>query len=83
MNIKSSYEKLYQHWLKESNQKDITALNQALYEEYSQLVSDVNNIEKDNKQNLQNKILISYQENFTYLITDLLKMREIKLLNPA
>lgn len=83
MNIKSSYETLYQHWFKEYNQKEITALNQQLYEEYTRLITEIMHIENDSKRTLQFKLLSSYQEHFNYLFGDLLKMREVKLLNAA
>lgn len=83
MNIKSSYETLYQHWFKEYNQKEITALNQQLYEEYTRLITEITHIENDSNRTLQFKLLSSYQEHFNYLFGDLLKMREVKLLNAA
>ncbi|MHA1148819.1 MAG: DNA replication complex subunit Gins51 [Promethearchaeota archaeon] len=83
MNIKNSYEKLYQHWFKELNQLEISELKQSLYEEYTKLVAEINNISKESLNIIQNKIISSYQHNFGYLLNDLLKMREIKILNSA
>ena len=81
-NVKE-YEKLYQHWLKEFQQTDLTELSKDIFNEYKKSVDNINNYQEDNMDDLKIRILQSYKDNFNYLFTDLLKIREIKITNSA
>ncbi|MFX1478923.1 MAG: hypothetical protein ACFFCI_12400 [Promethearchaeota archaeon] len=83
MNIKSDYEKLYQHWLKEFQNTELTDLNQHLFEEYKKIVNFVNDHQENQGDILRFQIFEAYKNNFNYLFTDLTEIREKKIINSA
>jgi DNA replication initiation complex subunit (GINS family) len=83
MDLKKDYEKLYQHWLKEFQQTELTVLNQEIFENYKKIIHYVNNYHEDQKTNLRFQVFESYKQNLNYLFDDLLKIREIKITNSA
>ncbi len=83
MDLKKDYEKLYQHWLKEFQQTELTVLNQEIFENYKKIINYVNNHHEDQKTNLRFQVFESYKQNLNYLFDDLLKIREIKITNSA
>lgn len=83
MDLKTDYENLYQHWVNEFRQSELTKLNQALFDSYNKIVSFINNYKEEQKDDLKEKILESYKTNINYLFNDLLKIRERKIINCA
>ena len=83
IDLKKDYEKLYQHWLKEFQQTELTVLNQEIFENYKKIINYVNNHHEDPKANLRFQVFQSYKQNLNYLFDDLLKTREIKITNSA
>ncbi|MFX1411333.1 MAG: hypothetical protein ACFFA6_13365 [Promethearchaeota archaeon] len=83
MELRKDYEKLYQHWLDEFQQTELTALSQDLFEEYKKIINFINDYKEDKEDNLKYKLLESYKDNFNFLFKDLLKIREIKITNFA
>ena len=83
MDLKTDYENLYQHWVKEFQQSELTTLNQALFDSYKKIVGFINNYKEEQKDDLKEKILESYKTNINYLFNDLLKIRERKIINCA
>ena len=83
MDIKSEYEKLYQHWLKEFRQIELTQLTKEIYGNYKKSLDHINNFKLEQEDKTKLEILNSYKENFNFIINDLSKIREIKLINAA
>jgi len=83
MNLKADYKRLYQHWLKEFEQPTLTRLTQEDFNYFSKIVNYIKKFELDDKQKVKLQLLNSYKENFNFLFTDFLKIRELKLLNTA
>ncbi len=83
MDLKTDYENLYQHWVKEFLQSELTKLNQELFNHYKKFVSFINNYKEGQKDDLKEKIFESYKANIDYLFNDLLKIRERKIINCA
>jgi len=83
MNLKPDYKRLYQHWLKEFKQIALTRLSQEDFNYFSKIVNHIKRFELEDKQKVKLQLLNSYQENFNFLFTDFLKIRELKLLNAA
>jgi len=83
MNLKTDYQNLYQHWLKEFEQSDLTPLTQENFDYYRKSADYFNNFELESGQNIENQLLNSYKHGFKYLFNDLLKIREVKILNAA
>lgn len=83
MNLKTDYQKLYQHWLKEFEKSGLTPLTQENYDYYKKTVDYITKFELEGKQNVEIQLLNSYKDGFKYLFNDFLKMREVKLLNSA
>jgi DNA replication initiation complex subunit (GINS family) len=83
MDLKKDYEKLYQHWLNEFQQTELTVLNKEILGSYKKILNYVNNHHEDLKNNLKFQVFESYKQNLNYLFDDLLKMRESKITNFA
>ena len=83
MELQKDYEKLYQHWLKEFQNTELTELNQREFNEYKKILDFINNYQEDNKDELKNQLIKSYRENINYLFKDFLKIRELKIINFA
>jgi len=83
MDLKKDYEKLYQHWLNEFQQTELTVLNNEIFESYKKIINFVNNLHEDKKNDLRFQVFESYKQNLNYLFDDLLKIREIKITNSA
>ena len=83
MDLKEDYQKLYQHWLEEFQQIELTVLNQDIFENYKKIINSVNNHHEDSKNYLKFQVFESYKQNLNYLFDDLLKIREIKITNSA
>lgn len=83
MDFKSDYERLYQHWLKEFQQVELTKLNQKLFDKYNNLLNSIDNHQENETDNIRFQVYKSYKKNLNYLSEDLLKMRELKIINTA
>ncbi|MHA1335902.1 MAG: DNA replication complex subunit Gins51 [Promethearchaeota archaeon] len=83
MNIKENYEKLYNHWLQEFEQHDLTDLNQEKFREYCLILSEIKNLKIDKADPIKETLLNTYIKNFEFLFNDLLKIRETKIINFA
>ncbi len=83
MNLKADYKRLYQHWLKEFEQPTLTHLTQEDFSYFSKTFNYFKKFELEDKQEVKLQLLDSYKENFNFLFTDFLKIRELKLLNAA
>jgi len=83
MDLKKYYDKLYQHWLKEFEQSELTQLTQELFDEYKKNSNSIAQYQIDEKPEVEVSLFNSYKEQLTYLFNDFLKIREIKILNSA
>jgi len=83
MDIKTIYNNLYQHWSKEIQESTLTLLVQDDFENYKKSVDYIKNFKLKKEDIIQIEILKSYKENFQYLYSDFLKLREIKMINAA
>jgi len=83
MDLKRDYENLYQHWLNEFQQVDLTKLNQKLFDKYSKLLNSIDNHQENGTDNIKFQVFESYKKNINYLYEDLLRMRELKIINTA
>jgi len=83
MNLKADYKRLYQHWRKEFEQLTLTRLTQEDFNYFSKTVNYIKKFELEDKQKVKLQLLNSYKENFNFLFSDFLKIRELKILNAA
>ena len=83
MNLKADYKRLYQHWLKEFEQAALVRLTQKDFNYFNKTINYIKKFELEDKQKVKLQLLNSYKENFNFLFTDFLKIRELKLLNAA
>ncbi|MFX1312738.1 MAG: hypothetical protein ACFFHD_09015 [Promethearchaeota archaeon] len=83
MDLKTDYENLYQHWVNEFQQSELTKLDQHLFDYYKKIVSFINNYKEEQKQELKQQVFESYKANINYIFNDLLKIRERKIINCA
>jgi DNA polymerase/3'-5' exonuclease PolX len=83
MNLQKDYEELYEHWLKEFQQVDLTEMNQDLFSQFKTTMDFINDYQEIDTIALKMSILKSYKENISFLFTDLLKIRKLKITNSA
>jgi len=83
MDLKKDYDKLYQHWLKEFEQPELTHLSQEIFDNYKKSLSNITQYQIEEKPKIEISLFSSYKERFTYLFNDFLKIREAKILNSA
>jgi len=83
MDLKKEYEKLYQHWLSEFQQADLTPLTQETLNDYKKNLNNASVFGVDQKDTVQSQILISYKNNFNFLFNDFLRVRELKIVSAA
>ena len=83
MDLKKDYDKLYQHWLKEFEQPELTHLTQDIFDNYKKFLSYITKYQIGKKPVVELSLFNSYKKRFTYLFNDFLKIREVKILNFA
>lgn len=83
MDLKNDYEIVYQHWLQEFENEELTKLSEDLYSNYKNNSSFLNNFKLDEEDKIKAEIIKSYKENLEFLFKDFMKIREIKILNSA
>ncbi|MHA1350061.1 MAG: DNA replication complex subunit Gins51 [Promethearchaeota archaeon] len=83
MDLKKDYDKLYQHWLKEFEQPELTQLTQEIFDNYKKNLNYISQYQPEEKPIVELSLFNSYKERFTYLFNDFLKIREVKILNSA
>ena len=83
MDVKSEYELLYQHWQRELNQLGITPFTQENFSTYKALIDEIKNTAVQEQDKIKDQLIKAYQDNANFLLTDFLKIREMKLMNAA
>ncbi|MFW9826734.1 MAG: hypothetical protein ACFFEY_03830 [Candidatus Thorarchaeota archaeon] len=83
MDLKKGYEKLYDHWLKEFQQIELTEFQENLFDEYKNFMLFIKEYKEEYADDLKESLLKTYRDNITFLFDDFLKMREIKIINCA
>ncbi len=83
MDLKKDYDKLYQHWLKEFEQPELTHLTQEIFDNYKKSLSHFTQYQIEEKPKVEISLFTSYKKRFNYLFNDFLKVREVKILNSA
>jgi len=83
MNLKIDYDILYQHWLQEFKNEELTKLSEDLYSNYKSNSSFLSNLTLNDEDKIKGEIIESYKDNFEFLFNDFMKVREIKILNSA
>ena len=83
MDLEKDYEKLYNHWLEEFQNSELTQLTLDLYGEYNKFVKQIKEYRDDASDIIKEQLLKSYKDNIKYLFKDLLKLRKVKIINSA
>jgi DNA replication initiation complex subunit (GINS family) len=83
MDLEKDYKGLYQHWLREFNQKELTQLTETTIKNYKKMLEDLKHENVQKADIIKKKLLEQYIENIDYLFNDLLLMREVKIINKA
>lgn len=83
MDLEKDYNKLYQHWLKEFEQVELTSFSQEDFNNYKKILANIKAFEIDKADNIKLQLYESYKKNIDFLFNDLLKIREIKIINAA
>ena len=81
MDLGKDYNLLYQHWLQEFQETEITPLDQDTFSYYKKLVNVIKNYKEESKDNIQEQLIQAYKNNIIFLFNDLLKLREKKIIN--
>ncbi|MFX1237389.1 MAG: hypothetical protein ACFFAS_19530 [Promethearchaeota archaeon] len=83
MNLNTAYEKLYKQWLQEFQFIELTPLTPEIFEEYQRNRDSFIDLKVNPENKIRSNLTQAYKQNFNFLLTDLMKMREIKLINRA
>ncbi|MFX1497259.1 MAG: hypothetical protein ACFFBH_07015 [Promethearchaeota archaeon] len=83
MNLKRNYRQLYQHWLKEFEEPELTILNQEIFNNYKKLITNISSFQLNKADNIKSQLFKDYKVNLDFLFKDLLKIREKKIINAA
>ncbi len=83
MDLRKEYEKLYENWLSEFQNNDLTAITQKDFNKIKKTLDYINDYHEEEMDDIKTEILKSYKDNINYLFEDLLKIREIKITNSA
>ena len=83
MDLQKDYDKLYQHWLEEFQQTELTELNLDIFRAFKNTLDFINDYTEENKNEIKASLLKSYKENINFLFKDFLKMREVKIISSA
>ena len=83
MDIKNEYEKLYQHWQKELNQISLSSFTQENFSNYKKVINEIDKVGDNEQNSIKLDLLNSYQDNLKFLLSDFLKIRELKIMNTA
>ncbi|MFO8019135.1 MAG: hypothetical protein R6U96_10900 [Promethearchaeia archaeon] len=83
MDLEKDYQELYDHWHQEYLNTEITPLNQNKYSHYQGLKQKLEEYTLDSSSKVEKEIYQSYKNNISFLFEDLLKIREIKIINTA
>ena len=83
MNLKKDYQELYDKWLQEFKQTELTPLSEDTFNYYKTLVARITTVELENEMELKVELLDTYKKNIAFLFEDLLKLREVKVMNSA
>ena len=83
MDLVEDYEKLFNHWLEEFQNSELTKLTPELFDEYNKFVKQIKEYRDDTSDVIKEQLLKSYKDNIKYLFKDLLKLRKVKIINSA
>ena len=83
MDIKSEYKKLYQHWQKELNQISLSSFTQENFSNYKKVINEIDKVGDNEQNSIKLDLINSYQDNLKFLLSDFLKIRELKIMNTA
>jgi len=77
MDLKKDYDKLYQHWLNEFEQPELTHLTQEIFDNYKKSISYITKYQIEEKPVVELSLFNSYKERFTYLFNFALSLKDI------
>ena len=83
MDLLKEYKNLYDHWLEEFQNEELTVLSQNIFTNYKKFLEFIKNFEVKEKNEIKKEIIETYKQNVKFLFDDLLKIREIKIVNSA
>ncbi|MHA1671655.1 MAG: DNA replication complex subunit Gins51 [Promethearchaeota archaeon] len=83
MNFKKEYEDLYNQWLTELEQVNLTDLREENFIRYQEIKSKINDFNLIDNDPIKIRLIKEYRENFNYLFNDFLHIRKIKIINSA
>ncbi len=83
MDLKREYEKLFWHWQEELKQAGLSPFTQENFNNYKKLIKEISDLGVPEQDLVKNAIKKAYQDNMKFLLSDFLKIREIKIMNAA
>ncbi|MFX1278587.1 MAG: hypothetical protein ACFFA3_04170 [Promethearchaeota archaeon] len=83
MDLEKDYEDMFQQWKDEFEQVELTKLNRNLFDHYTNLLKTIEDHQEPEKDIIKFKLFEAYKNNLKYLYEDLLKIRELKIINSA
>jgi len=83
MDLKREYEKLFLHWQEELKQIGLSPFTQENFKNYKKLINEIRDLGVQEQDLLKNAIKKVYQDNLKFLLSDFLRIREMKIMNAA
>jgi DNA replication initiation complex subunit (GINS family) len=83
MDLKREYDKLYQHWQEELKQIRLSPFTQEDFNNYKKIINEISDLGVPKQDLIKNAIKMAYQDNLNFLLSDFLRIREIKIINAA
>lgn len=83
MTLKKDYQLVYDRWLEEYEQAVLVPLDDYTFARFKRIVTELDAVPSEQGDPIKTELLLAYKDNFNYMLEDLIKIREIKILNTA
>ncbi len=83
MSLKKEYDSLYQHWLKEIDEIDLLKLNDEDLSNYRKNLDAIQGFTENSYDPPKVELIKAFKDSFSFLLEDLMKVREVKIMNAA
>lgn len=83
MDLKKYYDELYNQWLNEFENDDITPISNELLVNHEKIVKELEELQFNEKNELKLELMNVYKKNLVFLLEDLRKIREQKIIVSA
>jgi DNA replication initiation complex subunit (GINS family) len=83
MDLTKDYQLLYEHWLKEFKEEEITPFHPENFKKYKENIKKLKEYQTQLSDSLKIAICKEHVQNFEFLFNDLFQLRRVKIINAA